>query len=88
MMLAEPLYRVKWDDNNSSSSNVKIPMKEEDINWNSMTGTVSKTGHTIKIGDRHTAFRRHYDPNNMICPDKEKSWISMPSGLDRMKIRG
>jgi hypothetical protein len=86
MMLTEPLYKVKWDDNNSSS-NVKIPMKEEDMNWNSMTGTIPKTGHRVKIWDRHTAFRRHYDPNDMICPDKEKSWISMPSGLDRMKVR-
>ena len=89
------------DDDNSNNNNsnkssngtkitkIKIPMKEEDINWNSMTGTVLKTGHRVKIWDRHTAFRRQYDPNeiNMICPDTEKSWIAMPSGIDRMKVK-
>lgn len=102
-LLVDEPYKVIWDDPNDDKVNTSthnsmsskkqsikkwiIPQTEADINWESMTGTVSKTGHRVKIWDRHTAFRRKYDPNDMLCPDKNKSWIAMPSALDRMKVK-
>eukprot|EP00751_Fragilariopsis_kerguelensis_P030754 CAMPEP_0170909076 /NCGR_PEP_ID=MMETSP0735-20130129/2299_1 /TAXON_ID=186038 /ORGANISM="Fragilariopsis kerguelensis, Strain L26-C5" /LENGTH=395 /DNA_ID=CAMNT_0011305549 /DNA_START=189 /DNA_END=1376 /DNA_ORIENTATION=- len=89
MLLMDPSpYKIQWDN---PTNNTIIPTKEDDINWEEMTGTVTTTvgSHRVKIWNRHVAFRRHYesDPKLRICPNKERSWIAMPSGIDRMKVR-
>ena len=57
MMLLESPYKVIWDRNgngneneNNASTTVLIPTKEEDMSWESKTGTVSNTGHRVKFG--------------------------------------
>jgi hypothetical protein len=75
LILKEEPYKIKWDQN------ISVPTTEEEMRWEEMTGTVGKTGHRVMIWDRHTAFRREIDPN--VCPDIDKNWIAMPTGVER-----
>jgi hypothetical protein len=78
IMLLEQPYRIEWDQN------VSVPHSIEEVRWDEMTGTCPKTGHRVKIWNRHVAFRRILDPE--VCPDPKLSWIAMPSGVDRTKV--
>jgi hypothetical protein len=69
-------YKIVWD-----RDNVTIPNTWDEQSWDSVTGTCQKTGHRVKVWDRHTAYRGIIDPNR--CP--RKNWISMPSAMNDKK---
>jgi hypothetical protein len=78
MLLHEP-YCINWDQN------VSVPETWEEMQWDEMTGTCPKTGHRVKIWDRNVAFRSGFN-HQKHCPHPAKSWIAMPSGLDRSTV--
>ena len=71
-------FKVLWDDGPPIKANVTT------MSWEGLAGTCSKTGHRLKVWDRHTAYRADFDPQ--ICPDSQKSWIAMPTGLPKETI--
>ncbi|KAG7340674.1 nucleotide-diphospho-sugar transferase [Nitzschia inconspicua] len=77
MLLEEP-FKIAWDEN------VTVASSLQDVRWEELTGTCTKTGHRVKVWNRHVAFRRQLDPE--VCPDPKLSWIAMPSGVDRTKV--
>jgi hypothetical protein len=70
-------YKIAWDHP------VVKPNSEADMSWEGMTGTCTKTGHRVKIWDRHTAYRNTFDPQK--CPN-EKNWIAMPTDVDKSTV--
>jgi Nucleotide-diphospho-sugar transferase len=84
LMLTDDTYKIEWDENN-----VTVPLSEDDVRWEEMIGTCTKTGHRVKIWNRNIAFRRNINKaldRPLICPDPTLSWIAMPSGIDRFKV--
>jgi hypothetical protein len=79
LLLVEEAYKVQWDP-----PHYPKPNSEDEMTWNGRTGVYPKTGHKVKIWDRHTAFRRNLDPN--VCPDPARNWIAMPTKVDRGKV--
>jgi hypothetical protein len=72
-------YEIIWD-----KPLKRIPATEKELSWDAMTGTCQKTGHRVKVWDRHTAFRAPLSSN--LCPD-ERNWIAMPAGTKKLEIR-
>jgi hypothetical protein len=89
IMLTEDTYKIAWDHNVTV-----VPTLEEEVRWEEMTGTCTNTSHRVKIWDRNIAFRRNVNQKEndivverpVICPDPNRSWIAMPSGVNRFKV--
>ena len=67
-------YKMRWD------RHIHKPDSDLEIDWDSLTGTCKKTGHRVKVWDRHTAYRGRI--NRDRCPHEPQHWIAMPSGID------
>jgi hypothetical protein len=77
------------------TNNFTVPKSEKEMFWGSMVGTgqmfTTQTNQMqrVKFWDRHSALRREYSENNniLLCPDSSKSWVTMPSNVERDKIK-
>lgn len=75
-------YNYLWD-HRTPGEFPEIPQTLEEMDWQGYTGYDNKTGNKIKIWDRDVAYRAPFDEKT--CPNKTRSWIAMPTGLDRDK---
>jgi hypothetical protein len=79
MISSQGDYRIDWDQTNRT-----VPQTESEMSWEGLTGVCRKTGHRVRIWDRHTAYRAPFSTNQ--CPDPAKNWIAMPTGVDKGNI--
>jgi len=71
-------YKIDWDQQDVATDS------DDEMYWESKTGICNKTGHRVKIWDRHTAYRANFDYKK--CPN-ENRWFFMPYGLsDRSTV--
>mmetsp|Transcript_20788 Transcript_20788/g.45244 ORF Transcript_20788/g.45244 Transcript_20788/m.45244 type:complete len:386 (-) Transcript_20788:494-1651(-) len=94
MILEGKPYAVTWDKQKQNqtppptvgagASTGSNSAESSSISWEGMSGICNRTGHKVKIWDRHTAYRGaiHSDP----CPDASRNWIAMPTGVDRGNV--